>query len=94
MLTITARRWQLLALVLAVAATVFAISLTTSLVLAGWPVAWTSLALTLLILGNATLLWFGWWQTRRRVANVYGVVSIVAAIAVIVAEVRTLLAAA
>jgi len=90
MLTTTARRSQLLALVLAVAATVFAISLTASRVLAGRPMGWTSWALPLLILGNATLLGFGWWQTRRRLANVCGVVSIVAAIAILVAEVRTL----
>jgi len=88
--TTTARRWQLLALVLAGTATVFALSLSTSRMLAGRPVAWTSWALPLLILTNATLLWSGWWQARRRLANVVGVVSIVAALAILVAEVRTL----
>jgi hypothetical protein len=94
MLTTTARRWQLLALVLAVAATIFALTLSTSNALAGRPVAWTSWAMPLLILGNAALLWSGWWRTRRRLANVLGVISIVAAVAILIAEVRTIWPAA
>jgi hypothetical protein len=94
MFTTTTRRSQLLALVLAIAATIFALSLNTSRALAGRPVAWTSWALPLLILGNAALLWSGWWRTRRRLANVLGVISIVAAVAILIAEVRTIWPAA
>ena len=90
MLSTAARRWQQFVLALAMVATTFSFGVNITRLVAGGPVAWTSWALPLLVLGNATLLWSGWWDTRRRVTTVLWTLSTAVAVAIVATVARTL----